>query len=266
MKVEESMKRLSEFLPPDKRLSILNELLTIYDKKELAGMLKCNSSLIHKWLEKSPNNGYMPKILEIAVQRLPNTMDIIKETLKEFDSLCSSFGIKDTKTKWDKFMSGIDEKSREIIWYVLRNGHANIRELAELTNASTDNEVLIRVRDIINPGSKKIFGKEIMKFEESRIDTATGEKILFSWWLTEKILESESTNEIFDVFDEKNCIRVVAEIHGNEKDIRIDVKDSILTISANNYHKNIPLFCPVSGITEKTYRNGILEIRLKKEV
>lgn len=265
MKVEESMKRLSEFLPSDKRLAVLTELLNIYDKKDLAGMLKCEVSLIHEWLESGPNNGYMPKILEIAFQRAPNTMDVLKETLKELDSLCSSFGIKDAGTKLDKFMSGIDDKSKQIIWYMLSHGHANIRELADLINAANDNDVLVRVREVINPLSKKNFGKEIMKFESTKIEPATGNKILFSWWLTEKVLEFDSTDEMLDVFDEKNCVKIVAELPSvNEKDIRIDTEGSILTISAKDYHKNIPLFCPVKGIEEKTYRNGILEIRLRK--
>ncbi|MDI6917446.1 MAG: Hsp20/alpha crystallin family protein, partial [Thermoplasmatales archaeon] len=252
-------------LPSDKKLAVLNELLNIYDKKELAGMLKCDSSLISEWLESCPNNGYMPKILEIAFQRTSNTMDVLKETLKEFDSLCSSFGIKDAKTKLDKFMSGIDDKSKQIIWYMLSHGHANIRELADLINADTDNDVLVRVREVMNPLSKKIFGKEIMRFESTKIDPATGNKILFSWWLTEKILEFDSTHELLDVFDEKNHVKVVAELPVvDEKDIKIGTEGGILTISAKDYHKNIPLFCPVSGIEEKTYRNGILEIRLRK--
>ena len=267
MKVEESMKRVSEFLPPDKRLAVLTELLNIYDKKDLAGMLKCNPSLIHKWLENNPDDGYMPKILEIAFHRTPSTMDVLKETLKEFDSLCSSFGIKDAKTKLTRFMKELDDKSKQIIWHMLRNGHANIRELADLIKATNDNDVLVRVREVINPLSKKNFGKEIMKFESTKIEPATGNKILFSWWLTEKLLEFDSTDEMLDVFDEKNCVKVVAELPGiNEKDIKIDTEGSILTISAKDYHKNIPLFCPVKGIEEKTYRNGILEIRLKKEV
>ncbi|MBU3901874.1 MAG: Hsp20/alpha crystallin family protein [Candidatus Thermoplasmatota archaeon] len=267
MKVEESMKRLSEFLPSDKRLAILNELLNIYDEKELAGMLKCDPSLIPEWLESSPNNGYMPKILEIAFQRSSNTMDVLKETLKEFDSLCSSFGIKDAGTKLDKFMSGIDDKSKQIIWHMLRTGHANIREVAALIDADTDNDVLVRVREVINPLSKKIFGKEIMKFESTKIDPATGNKILFSWWLTEKLLEFDSADEMLDVFDEKNCVKIVAELPPvEEKDIKIDTEGNILTISAKDYHKNIPLFCPVKRIIEKTYRNGILELRIEKAI
>jgi DNA-binding Lrp family transcriptional regulator len=263
--VNDSFKRLAEFLPKDKKIAVLDELLNVYGESELAKLLNCEPSLIRKWLSTAPSNEYMPKILGLAFYRSSNTSDILKETAAELNSLCKSLGIKDITSKLGIFMKELDEKSKQIIWYLLRNGHANIRELAELINASTDNEVLVRVREIINPNSEKIFGKEIMKFENSKIDSATGEKILFSWWLTENILPLERTDEMLDVFDEKAHIKVVAELPKvKQQDIKIDLSASILTILTNGYQRNIPLFCPIKKIAEKTYRNGILELKLEK--
>ncbi|MDI6708878.1 MAG: Hsp20/alpha crystallin family protein, partial [Candidatus Thermoplasmatota archaeon] len=245
-------------------IAVLNELLTVYDESELAKLLKCDPPLIKKWLRKAPSNKYMPKILGLAFFRSPNIGDILKETLTELDSLAKLLGIKDVTSKLGIFMKELDEKSREIVWYLLRNGHANIRELAEITNARTDNEVLVRVRELINPKSKEVFGKEIMKFEEAKINSVTGEKILFSWWLTENILPLERAPTLLDVFDENSRIKIVAELpRVKEDDIKIDIAHQILTISTNGYQKTIPLFCKVKKI-EKTYRNGILELKLEK--
>jgi len=74
-----------------------------------------------------------------------------------------------------------------------------------------------------------------------------------------------------DVFDEKETVVVVAELPGvNEKDINVELRDDILTITAETgerkYHKEVLLEAPVAseGLT-RSYRNGILEIRICKK-
>lgn len=75
---------------------------------------------------------------------------------------------------------------------------------------------------------------------------------------------------ITDVFDEKEEIRVYAEMPGvNQEDIKVDLKDDILDISAENsdrkYHKEILLPTKVKSETLTwSYKNGILEIRMSK--
>jgi len=85
---------------------------------------------------------------------------------------------------------------------------------------------------------------------------------------------------ITDVFDEKEEIRIYAEMPGvNAKDIKVDLKGDILEISAQTndrkYHKEVLL--PVklsakggsaSGGKEEnltfSYKNGILEVKIRK--
>lgn len=63
---------------------------------------------------------------------------------------------------------------------------------------------------------------------------------------------------------------VTAELPGvEEKDINLDVKRNTLTISADTptrkYYKEVAIPTPVKEeIVESTYRNGILEVKLKK--
>jgi HSP20 family protein len=80
----------------------------------------------------------------------------------------------------------------------------------------------------------------------------------------------EEREPITDVFNEKKEIIIVAEMPGiAEKNIKIELKEDILEISANgdtrNYRKEILL--PLKSKSENlssTYNNGILEIRIKK--
>ena len=69
-----------------------------------------------------------------------------------------------------------------------------------------------------------------------------------------------------DIFDGKDCMRVVAELPGvDEDDIKLNIKSHVLIISIpNRYHKKVDLPCSVSDDVITTYKNGILEIKLKK--
>ena len=72
-----------------------------------------------------------------------------------------------------------------------------------------------------------------------------------------------------DIFDEKDYIKVIAEIPGvEEEDIKINLEKDGLTISVDvpdhKYHQEVKLPCEPKGKLEKFYRNGILEVRITK--
>ena len=82
--------------------------------------------------------------------------------------------------------------------------------------------------------------------------------------------ESETREPIVDVFDEADRLQVIVELPGvEEKDIAVELKDSTLYLTAGKgerkYKKEIDLGIPVKGEPKKQYKNGILEINLKKE-
>ena len=80
----------------------------------------------------------------------------------------------------------------------------------------------------------------------------------------------EEREPITDVFDEKEEVRVYAEMPGvNEEDIKLDLKGDILDISAQSgdkkYHKEILIPANLKSNTlTSSYKNGILEIRIEK--
>ena len=80
----------------------------------------------------------------------------------------------------------------------------------------------------------------------------------------------EEREPLTDVFDEKEEIRIYAEMPGvDEQDIKIDLKGDILEISTphgeRKYHKEVllPMKAKAEALTSK-YKNGVLEITIKK--
>ena len=137
------------------------------------------------------------------------------------------------------FLQSLDEKSRAILWHLWWRRHAEISELRNLFDASDDFEVLYRLKEIINGKSQELWGKPLVSFEQSKIDTLTGEKILFSWWFVgeEDALISGGDKALVDVFNEKDSVIIIAQ----------------LPTSVNLTAPDIQ------------FKNGILKVKLKRD-
>jgi HSP20 family protein len=119
----------------------------------------------------------------------------------------------------------------------------------------------------LKKGMKGVFGISIK--------TAVGGKpVVESFGNVKKTPEGPKVEEerepITDIFDEDQEIRIYAEMPGvNEADIKLDLKEDILDISAQTgdrkYHKEVLLPSRVQVDTmTSSYNNGILEIKVKK--
>lgn len=119
----------------------------------------------------------------------------------------------------------------------------------------------------LKEGMKGVFGISVK--------TAVGGKpVVESFGNVRKTPEGPKVEQerepITDVFDEDGEVRIYAEMPGvNQDDIRLDMKEDILDISAQNgdrkYHKEILLPSKVNTETMAfSYSNGILEIKVKK--
>jgi len=80
---------------------------------------------------------------------------------------------------------------------------------------------------------------------------------------------AEVREPLVDLFDEEQEIVVVAELPGvGEEEVHIEIQDDILSLETTGerkYAKEILLPEPVDAATlQKAYKNGILELRLKK--
>jgi len=166
----------------------------------------------------------------------------------------------------DKIVSELDTDSKEILGFLYEHKHATIDILAKLIEAPTHMDILLKIREIINPTAEKIFGYPILLFESSKVDRETGEKVLFSWWLAGQTYQ-EREEPLLDIFDEDAELIVYLELLGIKEDkLRLSVADNKLIIEADkDYHREIslPVVVTTNSFT-KRYKNNILEVRLKK--
>ena len=258
-----AMERLCAFLPPDVRRGIFGLLLESYgDEKRLAEDIGCSLSSLREWAEeggRAPSDKHMPVILSLALANCPEVGDLLrKELLEAVERLCADLGISQKARKGDLslLVDALDEKSREILWHLWWHRHAQLDELAELIGASTDMEVLLRLREVINPVAERILGKPILEFNESKVDPVTGEKVLFSWWLLEgQPLAGGRGGPLVDLFDEKDHIMIIAELPPS-----VRLRPEGASVSSAEPLKPEGL----AREAEVAYKNGILKIKLAK--
>ncbi len=291
LEIEEgkTVKRLSDFIPTDVKLKILMTVKEHYKNAAKRSLVKLSLERfvgvnLQDIKEDDALDKHFPRFLAFALINFPDVREVIKKDLfGEIGSLCEDLGLGlgiseegklkgKQKNNLERFMEHIDGKSRAIIWYLLRNRYAGIRDLSDLVGASADNEVLTRIREVINPTAKKYLRKEIMEFKESKIDESSGKKVVFKWWLRDDLQLTEKREEMLDVFDEGDKIRIIAELPPaveEKEDIKVLVNEDIVRIIANaskgKYERKVPLFYAVEKAMEKTYKNGILEVRLIKK-
>jgi len=178
--------------------------------------------------------------------------------------------------KLERLLNELDLRSRSAISYLLEHRHAKLDELTEIFGESSDMNSLMRIKDVINARALKILGKPILVFEKSHIDAQTGEKVLFSWWLTEKRSEEakvfKSKGLLVDVFDEDKDVVIIIGLPGvQEGDIKVDVQEkrvNILFEDSNCKEQLKVIDLPSKVCTSKfswKFQNQMLTIKMPKK-
>ncbi len=267
METDNTVLRLAQLLPRDVRRSILDILIRNYGPLELAKILKHPSLTVEKWLSGGfPDDAETARILSSALQSA-EVMNLLAEFFEEVRLFAEKLGPHGRQMRINSFMEGLDAKSKQVLQCLMLKRHASIRELADLTEASSDMEVLIRLREAINGRAEAVLGAPLITFERCRIDPVTCEKVLFSWWLSEDLVEFDCGDALLDVFDDGAYLRVVAYLPSKSReDLEVEVRNSLLRIAARGYRKEVPLLISVEDVVAKSCNNGVLEVRLKKAV
>jgi HSP20 family protein len=79
-------------------------------------------------------------------------------------------------------------------------------------------------------------------------------------------VQGKDREPIIDVIEEKDYMSVIADIPGLEdEDIKEKLKESELEITAGGYSKVVKLPSPAKSIMERTYKNGILHLKIKRK-
>ncbi len=170
----------------------------------------------------------------------------------------------------DRIADELDPDSRAILVYLWQNKHARIEELAELIQAPTHMDVLLRIREDINATAVRVIGNAILSFEKARLDRETGRKVLFNWWILGRRERSEESPACFDIFDEGVYLTIVMELPGvKPEDMLLELDKRKLRVSASSvcktFHQEIDLPADVeNGDVSSRVNNNVVEIRLKK--
>jgi len=84
--------------------------------------------------------------------------------------------------------------------------------------------------------------------------------------MSRELNAGENSSHI-DVIDEGDIVRITTELPMvDENSIKLDVNGNKLLMSSGGFNRIIPLHYAVEQIIEKTYRNGVLEVKLRKAV
>lgn len=121
--------------------------------------------------------------------------------------------------------------------------------------AATDAEIKHRLETGWNGKPAVNYGMSIKPLVPEREEKVTGEE------------EVPDKEPIVDIFEEKDYIKVIVEIPGaNEKDLKAELKDNVLELSSGGFTKSITLPECSRSILRRTYKNGILQLKIDKEI
>ena len=239
---------------------------------------------LHSWCERIAEL-LSEKGMELKVRGVMTADDVVrarrervKEILAEIHGGSPSLSLQDPVGKESgegdlkRVVEALDPASAQIVWYLWENRHAKIEELRRVLGESSHMNVLVRIREVINPTARKILGKPLLVFERARIDHTSGERILYSWWLSGDAERRPVEGErLVDIFDEGDHILVIVELVGfEEKGVQLAVEDETLVVKAEalgrSVHEEIPLSPQVDGQRFRArYHNNMLQVRFEKE-
>ena len=175
-----------------------------------------------------------------------------------------------------RLAAGLDPEAAAILWHIWQNGHADIRELAELVEAQCHSDVLLKIKAEINPLAVAQLGCPILIFLPQGVDSSSGDVVPFSWWIagrTEKnALKEEAPDAArMDIFEEDSHVDVIVELPGvREEDILMAAEGARkLVVSAasdcGKYREEVALPADVDMASRShRFNNGVLLVRLPR--
>lgn len=204
---EKLFEQLAEHLSSDCIAEILNRLDDSFGtKKELSEKIGCSYPTVKKWTGgQEPGKKYLPKVISVAFNYVPETRKIVALELFKFRDLGKELGfVKNFKSATAQYFSSLDRESVKILRYLEKHRFAHINELAGYIDSKSHSGVLTKIKDVINRKSRNFFGEPAMEFRTSALDKQTGDTVTFSWWLTRtgmEILKPGTAKDRVEVFE-----------------------------------------------------------------
>ncbi len=167
----------------------------------------------------------------------------------------------------EKLVPHLDADAESIIRFLWDRRHATIRELAEHARMPSHMDILLKIREVINPLAEELFGFPLLTFASVRHDPFTGEDVSFSWWVVGTGGKSgvHCPEIVVDTFDETDNFSILACLPcGEDAEVNISFSEREVEVSSGKDVKPISVSLPTGVEPEncrQTFRNGILELR-----
>lgn len=168
----------------------------------------------------------------------------------------------------------LDSVGRAIMDYLMKHRSATIDELAAFTGLANHMEVLLAIRENINPQAERCVGFPILDFAEARYDPESGRKRCYSWWLSDAALTARIPDHLpqndMDVFEDGESLTVLIDTGGlAQPDIATEEVPAGVLLRASqgqgSWQRVVHLSCPVAPSPSWTrFNNGILSLRFEK--
>lgn len=175
---------------------------------------------------------------------------------------------------FDLLWQELDSTGKAVVSYLLEHRYADLDELATYAGVSNHMELLLAIRENINPKAQRVLGFPLLSFAESRYDPASGKKLCFKWWLSEAVIASAGLKtpprDDVDIFEDGSSITVLIDARGfSPEDISFEVTPEEVAVKvgkpAQSWLRKIPLPAPVlQHPAVSSFNNGILSLSLRK--
>lgn len=247
-KTENDFDRLAEHLSPEAIRQIVDRLDEAFGtKKELAEKIGCSYPTVKKWLRgQNPGRKYLPDIISVAFEYVPEVRKIIAMELFKFRDLGKALGVvKNFKSATAQYFSSLDRESVRILRYLENKRFAHINELADYLDGKSHSEILKKIEEVINAKSLDFFGEPAMEFKTSALDQQTGDTVTFSWWLTRtgmEILKPGTEKDRVEVFEGDGAVSFIyspTDVDFSQPGTEVNYNHGILSVKVTSRSKQL---------------------------
>ena len=166
----------------------------------------------------------------------------------------------------ERLMPHLDADAESIVWFLWQRRHATVGELAQHARMPSQMDVLLKIREVINPVAEDVLGFPLLVFVPARTDALTGRNVPNSWWLVgaRRTQEQQRPEVTVDTFHEADGFRVLACLAcGEARDVSVSFCGAAVEISSDGGGRPARVPLPAGLEPEncrQTFRNGILEL------
>lgn len=160
----------------------------------------------------------------------------------------------------------LDADAESIVRFLWGQRYATIRELAEHTRMPSHMDILLKIREVINPAAEELLGFPLLVFAPARPDTLTGQDVFNSWWIlgAGATKMAQRPEIMVDTFDEADGFRILACLPcGEAAEVNVSFSEGQAEISSGEDPKPVRVSLPAGAEPKncrRTFRNGILEL------